>query len=466
MPSCLVGFVLAFVIAQSVGAQGRERALVIRDVTVIAATGAAPRPHATVIIENGRIRTVTSDREPQVPAGAWIVDGGGKFLVPGLWEMHAHLSKTRGSSLGLYLANGVTMVRDTGGDHQELLRWRKDVTDGRRDGPRMLLAGPYLESARNVSRMRATPPDSMVEPVERTRVPIGSPGDARRVVDSVARLGVDHIKIRTVQDSTTYRAIGEATRKAGKPLTGHVTGFSPEQIFAAGQTSLEHLIYPTLETRGVPGRADVFRRFAAMGMGAVPTLSTFASLFVPDSVVRAVMADSMGRVEPRRGYLSRFLLEDWAEQVLERDTAQWASFRALYAIHVRNTRELHAAGVPVMPGSDVGVLLMYPGSTVHDEMRRFVSELGIQPGEVLERATRIPAEFTGHADSLGTVEPGKVADLVLLDADPLSDIGNVGRIAAVVRAGRLYDRAALDALLERVRSDPDRRRNDWPRPPR
>ncbi len=111
--------------------------------------------------------------------------------------MHTHLSKARSSSLGLFVANGVTSVRDMGGDHHELLRWRQEVMGGQRVGPRILLAGPYLESAGTVERVRNTPPEEMVEPVERTRIPVGTPEDARRVVDSLSALELDFLKVRT-----------------------------------------------------------------------------------------------------------------------------------------------------------------------------------------------------------------------------------------------------------------------------
>jgi imidazolonepropionase-like amidohydrolase len=169
-------------------------------------TGASPASNQTVIVRDGRIAEVGASGQVRVPAGATTVEGAGKFLIPGLFDMHVHTSKTRASALGLYVLSGVTTVRDQGSEHAEVLRWRQEIRTGARTGPRMLIAGPYLESLRNIERMRRDPPESRVEPFERARIPIGSPADARRVIDSLAALELDHFKIRTVQDRETYLA--------------------------------------------------------------------------------------------------------------------------------------------------------------------------------------------------------------------------------------------------------------------
>jgi imidazolonepropionase-like amidohydrolase len=128
---------------------------------------------------------------------------------------------------------------------------------------------------------------------------------------------------------------------------------------------------------------------------------------------------------------------------------------------MRNTREMHEAGMDVLAGSDVAVLDIYPGSSLHGELQIFVDSIGMSPAEALARATVRSAAFLGIADSVGTIEPGNVADLVLLDADPLADIRNVARVSAVVLRGRLLDRPALDAILAAVDTATDRKVNDW-----
>lgn len=446
-----------------VSQQGRA-SIVIRDVTVLPMTGAAPIERAAVLIENDRIAAVGPSTDVAIPAGATVIDGTGRFLIPGLIEMHAHTSKLRASSLGVFVAHGVTTVRDMGGDHAELLRWRREIRQSERLGPRLLIAGPYLESARNIERMRADPPEARVEPFERTRIGIGSPEDAHRIVDSLAALELDFLKIRTVHDLATYRAINDAAERNDLKLVGHVLGLTPERVLEAGQDGVEHFFYPVLDSLTRDERMALWRQFREQGIAVVPTLVTFTrSTFPPADSLRAIVDDSTGSVEPDRRYLSRFLVLDWREQVLEHDEATSELLRGVYPSVLRNLREMHEAGVSVLAGADVAVLNIFPGESLYEEIALFVRELGMTPQEALARATSRSAEFLDIADSVGTIETGKVADLVLLGANPLEDIAHLERVEAVVLRGRLLRRTDLDRALDDVLRAPDLRVNDWRR---
>jgi imidazolonepropionase-like amidohydrolase len=439
--------------------------LAIRNVTVIPGNGVPPIKDATVLIRDDYIAAIGPAAETVVPTGARVIEGRDKFLVPGFIEMHAHLSKTRASALGLFIANGVTTVRDMGGDHEELLRWRQEVRTGKRIGPRMLIAGPYLESARNLERMRKDPPEKRIEPFERIRIPVGSPAEARRIVAELASREIDFLKIRTVQDRETYLALNEAANAHGIPLVGHVTGIPPEVVLQAGQDGVEHAFYPSLENKTREERLAVWRKFADRHVAIVPTLVTlFEGTFPATERLRTITEDEEGKIEPRRAFLSKYLVLDWREQVEEATDQRRQLLRKIWDDLVRrDLREMHEAGMDVLVGSDVGVLNIYPGYSIHDEMALFVSELGMTPAEVLERATSRSARFLRILDSVGTVERGKVADLVLLDADPLQDIRNTKGIAAVIVRGTLYDEQGIKQLLEGVRVAPDRRIDDWGR---
>jgi len=439
--------------------------LAIRNVTVISGTGADPIRNATVLIRDEGITAIGPAAEIVVPAGARVVEGAGKFLLPGFIEMHAHISKTRASALGLFVANGVTTVRDTGGDHEELLRWRREVRGGLRLGPRILIAGPYLESASNIERMRKDPPEERVEPFERIRIPVGSPQEARRIVAELASRELDFLKIRTVQNRETYLALNEAANAHGIPLVGHVAGIPPEVVLAAGQDGVEHGFDPTLDGKTREERLAIWRRFAERGVAVVPTLVTlFEATFPSTERLRAVVEDENGKLDPRRQYLSKYLVLDWREQVLEATDQRRQFLRKIWDDVVRrDLREMHEAGMDLLIGSDVAVLNIYPGFSIHDEMALFVSELGMTPAEVIERATRRSARFLRISDSVGTVERGKVADLVLLEANPLEDIRNSRRIAAVILRGTLYDVNGIKQILAAVRAAPDRRIDDWGR---
>ncbi len=166
---------LLALLAGSLAAQTPQGALAIRNVTVVPATGAASMPAMTVLIRGDRIAAIGPSNAVTLPAEARVVDGTGKFLLPGLIDLHVHVSKTRGSALGLFVANGVTTVRDMGGDYDEMRQWRREVAGGARIGPRILMPGPILESPANIARMRKDPPSERVEPFERMRIAVGSP---------------------------------------------------------------------------------------------------------------------------------------------------------------------------------------------------------------------------------------------------------------------------------------------------
>lgn len=446
------------------GSTGEDRQLAIRNVTVLSMTEAGTVAGATVVVEGDRITAVGPAADVRPPDGAEMVDGTGKFLIPGLFEMHAHLSKTRGSALGLFVSNGVTTVRDMGGDHQELAAWEREIQRGDRFGPRILLAGPYLESSENVERMRRDPPEERVEPIERTRVPVAEPEAARRIVDSLARLEPDYLKVRTVENRSTLMALAEATASQGFDLVGHTFGFPPELVVTAGIDAAEHFLYPTLDSLTRAERMEHWRTFADSGIAVVPTLVTFTeSTFLSAEELRRVVEDSLGEREPRRRLLSRYLILDWREQLAEASDEGRGLFRQIYGSTLRNLREMREAGVRVFPGSDVAVINVFPGSTLHDELELFADSLEMSPMEVLRSATREPAEFLGIADSVGTIEPGKVADLVLLDADPREDVARTRRIASVVLRGAYFDGPALDSIRSVVDTMRDQRVNDWVR---
>jgi len=427
-------------------------------------TGASPAAGQTVLLRDGRIAEVGQAAQVRVPAGATVVDGTGKYLIPGLFEMHAHTSKARASALGLYVVHGVTTIRDQGSEHAEVLRWRREVRSGARVGPRMLIAGPYLESLRNIERMRRDPPESRVEPFERARIPIGSPADARRIIDSLAVLELDHFKVRTVQDRETYLALAAAAHAYGKRLVGHMVAASPALFLEAGQDGVEHGFPVTFDSLPREEPMAFWRELARRDVGVVPTLVTVTeSIFRPLDYFQALLADSTAAVHPLRPYLSAFLLLDWREQVAEVSPQRRAAAERAWPIWLKQLREMREAGVRIMAGSDVAVLNVFPGVSLHEELRLFVDSVGMSPAEALASATSKPAEWLGLADSVGTIAAGKVADLVLLDGNPLADIRNTRRIVAMVLRGRLLQRKDLDALLASVAAMPDRRANDWVR---
>jgi imidazolonepropionase-like amidohydrolase len=422
-----------------------NRSLVLSHVTVIDMTGASPKPDMTVVITGNRIIEMDKTGRVRVPKNAQVIDATGKFLIPGLWDMHVHLAKAGENALPMFLANGVTSVRDMGGDYAEVLKWRKQAAAGERLAPRIKTAGAILESAQHVERMKRR---GTVEAVEKSRLPIATPEEARKAVDLMASLGVDFIKVRTVASPETYKAIIEEAKLKGLTVVGHQI-VSPDVLIEAGQKSVEHTFSPPVILN--PKHAEIYKRMAEKGVHVVPTIVVAEkSLFVSYDDAKLIVEDMKGKIDFRRKYLSGYLIEDWKEQLEEKKRPSPFDIAKLKDVLIKELQEMHKAGVRLMPGTDVAILLIYPGYTLHDELQLLAKLVGLTPMEALVSATRYPAEFFGMQNTLGTIEKGKIADLVLLDANPLDDISNTRRITAVVFNGRYLSKELRERMLADV----------------
>lgn len=414
--------------------------IAITRVTVVDATGGPARPGQTVLISGSRITRIAPAGQVRVPRGARVVDGAGKYLIPGLWDLHTHVASLP-SALELNVANGVTGIRDMGAVRFARVKaWRDSIAAGLRLGPRMKIASPVVENPRwlefAVRSYREA--GASVEWAEERFGP-STPEQARRWVDSVVALGADHIKVRNWPAREVNTALRERAAEHGIPVVGH--GNHPFPML--GIASVEHSIFPPAEEFDAV-RDSIFREWAARGTVMVPTLVTWPGRLQPLDTLIAMLDPAR---TPEFRYLPDSELLDYRKELDARKAETPMDWTAVHAHDLRNLREMRAAGVTILTGSDAPSFPPVPGFSLHDELALFVSELGMTPMEALRSATALPARFLRLADSLGTVEEGKIADLVLLDADPMADIRNTRRIAAVFVNGRYLDRRALDALL-------------------
>jgi len=421
--------------------------VVISDVTVINPRKRTVQAHRNVIIESGRIRVIAAASSP-VPKGARLIDGKQKFLIPGLWDAHVHLTKTGALSLPLFVANGVTGVRDMGSDLSEVAQWRDQIDTGKLIGPRIKTSGQILESAANIERMKR---EGTVEPVDRIRIGVGGPDEARAAVRRLAARGVDHIKMRSTPDLDTFRAVADEAKRHRLPFTAHPVA-PPQELLRAGLRSVEHFVaYPPLDGLTELQRRVLFRQMARAGMSLSNTMVNIEGLVsIPYAEGKKIIEDTAGQLDPRRQYLCGYLIEDWREQVEEGKDAPYEAFRKQLPSIYRDFREMREEGVEFLAGTDAGVLFIYPGFSLHDELDKLVREVGFTTMEALRIATDGIATFYAETKRFGAVEPGQAADLVLLDADPLADTRNTRRIAGVSVRGHWLDRAELDLLLRRV----------------
>jgi predicted amidohydrolase YtcJ len=449
--SRLSKFLLTIMVALAGGPCIWAQTMAITDVTVINPGTQAVLPHRTVVIERGRIRSIQAGAVKRL-GNTRLISGSHKFLIPGLWDAHVHLTKAGPLSLPLFVANGVTGVRDMGSDFSEVAKWRSDIEVGRLVGPRIKTAGQMIESRANVERMKR---EGTVEPVDRLRIGVANAEEARAAVRRLARQGVDHIKMRTTPDADTFRAVAAEATEQKLPFAAHPLA-APEELMRVGLRSVEHfLAFPPVD--GAPAeRRALFQKMAQSRLFMSDTgVNLDALIALPYDEVKQRIEDVDGKLDPRRPYVCGYLIADWreqAEELKDPETAKaYQSLREQLPDYYRNIREMREAGVKFLAGTDTAVVLMYPGFSLHDELQKMVRDFGFTQMEVLRIATSNVSEFYGAEQRFGAIEVGQAADLLLLDADPLVDIQNTTKIRGVMAQGRWFDRTALDNLLRETK---------------
>jgi imidazolonepropionase-like amidohydrolase len=379
------------------------------------------------------------------------VNGAGHFLIPGLWDAHAHLSYPGECALQLMIAHGVTSVRDLGGPPGEGSRWREEISTGRRVGPRLFLAGLNIESASwmdDVERMitREHPaPEARIRRLweQSPRYRLAAKRHARLAVDTAQRLGMDVVKFRNL-GAGEFRAVARAARRSSIRLAGHAPqGLTLAEAAEAGLASIEHSgNLSSLAGLAPAARRQQYARMARSGVYITPTLVS-DGMWAPDALVLATLSDTGGKLHPRNRTISVAQAEMWREAIQDRRAwggpGEKGAHDSTFAVQSGWVREAFASGIPLLAGTDVGTLLTFPGSSLHDELALLVDRVGLTPREALRTATVHPARFFALAQELGTIAVGRRADMVLLRADPSRDIRNVRDIEGVVAAGRYFD---------------------------
>jgi imidazolonepropionase-like amidohydrolase len=435
-------------------------AIAIVGVTVIDPSSAEPAtPNQTIVISDGVIRAILPSSQP-IPASARRVDGRGKYAIPGLWDAHVHFMNTGVTALPLFVAHGVTSVREMGGFIDSTRAWQARMKAGTLVGPRIFTPGPILESPRylqGVVERSARARSQLALRVLPYRIGVADSIEAKRAIDSLVKLQVDFVKVRTSANPAAFYAILREARRAGLRVAAHQQNLPIRAALDSGQTDLEHAILPPTSRLSAATRDSLYRKFLDNGAFYTPTLTVSRAVMLSgDSAARAIFGADAIRLDERRAYASPWLLGWWRMQVDERATdtssTRAAEGNEAYASSTADVRRMHELGVTILAGTDAGSVLVYPGFGLHEELRRLVEDVGLSPRDALWSATVGPARFARLDDRLGTLAAGKIADIVLLDADPLTDIRNTRRIFAVVQAGRLFSRAELDELLRQVRA--------------
>lgn len=426
--------------------------MLVRNVQIIDFSGPTPSiaRSSWALIEGGRIVATGSEGQLPTRAGKRVIDGGGRFLMPGLVDMHVHLWDE--AELGAYLARGVTTIRNASGMpfHLEL---QKRIAAGELMGPRLITTGPILNSPGPNQQVN----HQLVETAQA----------ARAAVQAQHAAGYRRIKVYSNLTRPSYEAIRDEAAALGMTMMGHspegarLAGMPREQPFDIGFEELlddgfvtfehvETIVWHALRDQFDDGAARVLaQRMAAADSVVDPTLVAFYNLMRT--------AETRGEYLQRAGVelLNPFIVPHEAENYARWSTEDVADARRRFAFYKRVTRTLQDAGVVLVAGSDAGIFTNVPGASLITELELLV-EAGLAPHEALQAATYNAARALDEAGEAGRVAPGYRADLLLLDESPLADVTSAGRPAAIILHGQYVPGVELSRLLAHARPSYER----------
>jgi imidazolonepropionase-like amidohydrolase len=408
--------------------------LAITDVTVIDPASGRVEAGQTVVIRDGVIESVSAT-DGSVSAEV-VVGGNGRFLIPGLWDMHTHM----------LVVNGVLNVRDMGGDPFVLADQKSRIASREVVGPTIRGAGSILEDRRWLTRARG-----IFSELEH-RLPVDNPEEARATVAMLKSWGVDLVKVRNVTDRETLAAIVRAAADHGLTVAGHQPMIMDvDEAAELGMTTFEHMPLTTLT---MPGKEADEARVAA----ATEKLVASGTFLNPTLIATQGMgrtneerAAAIERPDDRYQYLPAAVKEQWVASL--DGNAGPLPWQEMLDMSMPMALGMHAAGVPFLAGTDLGVPLTFAGFGLHDELELMVERIGLTPLAARQAATSSPAALFGIAE--GSIAPGMAANLVLLDANPLEAIENTRSIRTVILRGEVLGRTELDDLLDWVRENKD-----------
>ena len=407
--------------------------LAILGATLIDGTGAAPVADSAVVIHNGSIVAVGPRNSVKVPKDARVVDGKGKFLLPGLWDMHAHFEQVEWGPI--YLAAGVTTARDCGNEFEFITAVRDAIAQSRGLGPRLLLAGIVAGTG------------PLALGVQR----VDTPEQARSWVDRYHAAHFQQMKIYSSVKLEELKVVADEAHRLGMTVTGHVPeGLSAFQTVEAGQDQINHIQYiANIMHAPLPegsDRAERRKAIADLDVNSPEAKKALAFLKEHHTVVDPTMAlaelftattaKPPASFEPGIEKIAPELAQPLTD--VEPPSERSEMLGKIFGKEVAIIGALHRAGVPIVAGTDQSV----PGYSLHREIELYV-EAGFSPMEAIQAATIVPARVMGLEKELGTVEKGKRADLILLTADPLADIHNTRKVEYVISNGAMYHTAEL-----------------------
>jgi len=393
--------------------------------TLVDVVNATTIPNSVVLIENGIIKKVGKAGEVKIPAKAKIIDAKGKTVIPGLWDMHAHFEQAEWGPA--YLAVGATTVRDCGNEFDYINSIKKAIDSGKGIGPEILKAG--IIDGKGQYALGVIQADTREEAI--------------KAVDRYYDNGFVQIKIYSSVKPAIVKAICDEAHRLGLTVTGHIPiGMTLQQGVDSGMDMVNHVQYVYSIMKRNKDRSINFED--SISKAAIqfiknhhvvidPTLGVFEMSF-------RNVKDDITTMEP--GFYTLPL----PLQALFKDTGQdptgAAKFKPLYDSMVKIVKLLYDAGVPIVAGTDQG----FPGYSVDRELELYV-QAGLTPMQALQTATITPARVMKMEKTSGSLDPGKQADLAIIDGDPLTNIRDIRKVALVIKAGKIYDPGQLHRLV-------------------
>jgi len=443
---------------------GVDTSVVFENVNVIPMDSERILEGQTVVIEDHRIADIGTSGDIEIPADAHVVDGEGRFLIPGLSDMHMHTFGSENDLL-VYLANGVTTIRTMGSDPPAILEWRDQIRAGTRVGPSIWVWWPHFETndpGWEWGAVRAT---------RGGKTWVHTPEEAEQLVAEMAALGVDGIKAHG-QPTEIYLALLESAAKHGLPFDGH----APEDHNIRGSDNIcaGSDCWNDFRTMGTPALAHVEELVKMVEMSDEGTrqasdesirqiaqdaaddglwVTTTVYMFRSAADQASDLEGTLSNLEVQYVHPGVFDAIGWgpgASYLADLGSRTW--YPNFLASQEEMLSALNETGALLMSGTDVGVPGMVPGFSLHNELET-MTDVGFSPYDALKTSTYNPALYLGELEEIGTVEVGKRADLVLLEENPFEDIANTRQIAGVMVQGRYYSRADLDLMLEAVAQD-------------
>lgn len=438
------------------------------------------KQHQTVIIKEGKILRVFSSDEVNLSSKNRIIDGTDKFLIPGLWDAHVHfayIEEIAPRMFDLFLAFGITSVRDTGGEIHFTSAWKKKSLNNPTSSPRVMIAGPLLDGIPNVydGSDHEHPPLS---------VGLATISDVRDKVNELDSLGVDLLKAYEMLTPNQFKEIMKLAKEKGLNVTGHVP-LSMDVISAsnAGLNSMEHMRNLELSCANNSDELLVQRQeILALGKEDIGGIlrSKIHKLQRPLAIANydpkkaqkvlnvlaknetwqiPTLALATGSTERPFAssewqetfkYLPEGIELNWKKEIDELMTDTPTPFNKKYTEWLTNmVGQIHRTGIDIMAGTDCPIFYLTPGRSLHEELEVLV-KAGLTPLEALQTATTNPAKYFNLENELGAIKETMWADLLILDENPLNDIRNTQKINAVIKHGHYMGRSDLDIMLKKL----------------